>query len=98
MDDIIDTMLDNHRSCSRYGVDLYGETCGSFESIRLIGDAIILAEDTGAAYSPTNDCYMLAIFFHCTNAEVVRPRLSRDAITKTDKRIIISLSKDIDGV
>ena len=94
MDDVVDAMLDDNVRSPCY-IHLDGEACSSFQTVCLIGDAVILPQDARAADSTTNNG---GIGAKGKLSHIVRPCLCGDGVTIAHYGMIVRRCQHIDGV
>ena len=97
MDDVVDSMLDDHIACTRH-IHLDRETCLALQSVSLIGDAIVLTQDARTAHRTTDDGHIVQTFLPRTVSQVVGPALRSYRIAIAHQRMVLLFGQNIDGV
>ena len=94
---IVDAMLYYHRRSPSY-IHFYRKTSGAFQSVSLIGDAVVLSENACATDGTTDYSHIIIIMFARTQGEIVRPALCRYRVTIANEGMVLLLSKNVDGI
>ena len=87
-------MLDDDIRCARH-IHLDGKTCGTLQSVGLIGDAVVLPQDACAADGTSYDG---GIGAESLLGHVVGPRLCRDGVAVAHHGVILRRCQHIDGI
>ena len=94
VDDVVDAVLYDD-ICRSGHIHLDGKTRGTFQSVCLIGDAVILSQDASAADGAAYDGDIGTESLLC---HVVGPRLCRDGVAIAHNGMVLWCCQHIDGV
>ena len=95
MDDVIDALLDDD-GIRTGGWNFVGKTVGSLKTVGVVGDTVVLAQNTRTACRTADHRGMVAPFFDEAQRQIVRPCLCGDGISVADNGMTIFLCQNID--
>ena len=95
MDDIVDALLDDD-GIRTGGWNFVGKTVGSLKTVGVVGDTVVLAQNTRTACRTADHRGMVVPFFDEAQRQIVRPCLCGDGISVADNGMTIFLCQNID--